>query len=184
MHGPFDPMEVGRNTGLSPFADRRVNSAVSVNSFHRLGFGTSGLRLDNPAMVLTNSWFLSETGRKRPPANVAGARFGGSSRTRAANQRRGSRQHLASCGVANGERCARTEKREGKRRLAAEVKQRVSASGERPSRVDFLCLRQIPLTGPHAGSWFGRPEEQWHDAPPPCLFSKARDRPVQEFARK
>jgi len=43
------------------------------------------------AMLLTNSWFLSETGRKRPPANVAGAQIGAASRTRRAKQRRGSR---------------------------------------------------------------------------------------------
>jgi hypothetical protein len=36
------------------------------------------------AMLLTNSWFLSETGRKRLPANVAGAQIGAASRTRRA----------------------------------------------------------------------------------------------------
>jgi len=36
------------------------------------------------AMLLTNSWFGPETGRKRPPVNVAGALVGGPSRTRRA----------------------------------------------------------------------------------------------------
>src|SRR5579875_658740 len=33
-------------------------------------------------MVLTNSWFLPETGRKRPPVNIALAQIGAASRTR------------------------------------------------------------------------------------------------------
>ncbi len=102
--GAFRSDGGGRDTGLSPFADRRVNSTVSVNSFHRLGFGTSGLGLDNPAMVLTNSWFLPETGRKRPLVNVAGAQVGAASRTRAANQRCGSREITAGCALADRER--------------------------------------------------------------------------------
>jgi hypothetical protein len=56
------------------------------------------------AMVLTNSWFLSETGRKRPPAKVTVAQIGAEGRTRGANERRGSAEITASCGVADGER--------------------------------------------------------------------------------
>src|SRR5579883_185365 len=56
------------------------------------------------AMVLTNSWFLPETGRKRPLANFALAQIGAASRTRGANQRRGSAENTASCAVADGER--------------------------------------------------------------------------------
>jgi hypothetical protein len=55
-------------------------------------------------MLLTNFWFGSETGRKRPPANVVGAQIGAAGRTLGANQRNGSAENTASCGLADGER--------------------------------------------------------------------------------
>jgi len=80
-------------------------------------------------MLFTNSWFLSETGRKRSPANIAGAQVGAASRTRRAKQRRGSRENAASCARC-GRREALTNGQGGvlKKGLAPQVKQRVLGS--------------------------------------------------------
>jgi hypothetical protein len=102
--GPFDPMKVGRDTGLSRFADRRVNSAVSVNSFHRLGFATSGLRLDNPRDAVNQFLVWPGDREKTASGKRCGRAAGGSGGTRLETERRGSGQNTASCGVADGER--------------------------------------------------------------------------------
>jgi len=99
-------------------------------------------------MVLTNSWFLSETGRKRPPVNVAGAQIGAASRTRRANGRRGGRENTASCARC-GRREALTNGRGGVRRkgLAPQVKQRVL--GSRDSLAKSLIRNGLPKIERH-----------------------------------
>src|SRR5579885_762947 len=84
----------GRNAVWWKGSTRHVAASVnyilgSVSERPAWGWTTLG-------MLLTNSWLSPETGRKRPPVNVAGAQVGAASRTRGANQRRGSRENTAS----------------------------------------------------------------------------------------
>src|SRR5579883_149033 len=92
----------GRNAVWWMGSARRV--AVSVNYIRRPVSERPAWGWTTLAMVLTNSWFLAETGRKRPPVNAAEAQFGAASRTRGANQRRGSRENAASFAELRAER--------------------------------------------------------------------------------
>ena len=119
----------GRNAVWWRGSTRRV--AASVNYLRRPVSERPAWGWTTLAMLLTNSWFLSETGRKRPPVNVAGAQNGAASRTRRAKQRRGSRENTASCARC-GRREALTSGQAGVRRkgLARQVKQRVFCGTE------------------------------------------------------